>query len=346
MRVLQMGSRGEEVGTLQRLLNSYLTPSPRLSPDGIFGTKTRDAVNTFQGRVRLKQDGIVGPQTWRKLGKTEPASTGGRVVLSLRDNDPTAFWKTPYGEATLDDFDIDSAELKPAHEQWLDSELAPFLRKHPQYAIRLEGYTSRTGEAQHNLDLSRRRSESVAKHLVAEGIGLNRMLVAFYGESRSTSELEEDYRERCVVITIRDRIRRPKPKPGKSTPGKPDDGYVPMIPPDLRDKYVEIRNVSLWYKERLRGPDNEVIMTTYPSRVVMRAEALVKRESTATKRITTASRIHVNFNPLRTLLGNWIDTVIATITDFDYGTGPAPPPFDLNSMTGEQIEALWQAAGR
>jgi len=37
--------------------------------DGVFGAKTREAVETFQRREGLKVDGIVGKYTWRKLGE-------------------------------------------------------------------------------------------------------------------------------------------------------------------------------------------------------------------------------------------------------------------------------------
>ncbi|WP_245596737.1 peptidoglycan-binding domain-containing protein [Shimazuella kribbensis] len=35
--------------------------------DGVFGSKTKEAVETFQKSEGLLVDGIVGPQTWRKL---------------------------------------------------------------------------------------------------------------------------------------------------------------------------------------------------------------------------------------------------------------------------------------
>lgn len=35
--------------------------------DGIFGTKTENAVKAFQQRYSLTADGIVGPQTWSKM---------------------------------------------------------------------------------------------------------------------------------------------------------------------------------------------------------------------------------------------------------------------------------------
>ncbi|MCL2539854.1 MAG: peptidoglycan-binding protein [Firmicutes bacterium] len=68
--LLRVGSRGEDVRTLQRYLN-LIQPSfpsiPRLVEDGIFGPITLQAVTTFQRLFDLAVDGIVGPITWNKL---------------------------------------------------------------------------------------------------------------------------------------------------------------------------------------------------------------------------------------------------------------------------------------
>ncbi|MDE9365354.1 peptidoglycan-binding domain-containing protein [Luteipulveratus sp. YIM 133132] len=38
-----------------------------LAIDGSFGTRTRDAVISFQGRQRIDNNGVVGPITWGRL---------------------------------------------------------------------------------------------------------------------------------------------------------------------------------------------------------------------------------------------------------------------------------------
>lgn len=60
MTTLKIGSRGEEVKTLQRKLN--------LIADGIFGKITDEAVRDFQRKNNLTVDGIVGSKTWAKMG--------------------------------------------------------------------------------------------------------------------------------------------------------------------------------------------------------------------------------------------------------------------------------------
>lgn len=58
---LRVGSRGEEVKKLQKLLY--------LPTDGVFGPITRKAVSDFQWKHGLIADGIVGPQTRVELNK-------------------------------------------------------------------------------------------------------------------------------------------------------------------------------------------------------------------------------------------------------------------------------------
>lgn len=63
--LVKQGTRGVYVMVLQDILN-YLGYNAG-SIDGIFGLKTKSAVQSFQRRNNLSQDGIVGCATWRSL---------------------------------------------------------------------------------------------------------------------------------------------------------------------------------------------------------------------------------------------------------------------------------------
>ena len=67
MSVLKNKSRGEEVKTLQRLLNALGHNCGDV--DGIIGSKTVAAVEAFQKAEGLTADGIVGAKTWNALLK-------------------------------------------------------------------------------------------------------------------------------------------------------------------------------------------------------------------------------------------------------------------------------------
>lgn len=61
---LRPGDRLPAVGVLQQLLNRG---GARLRVDGVFGARTRAAVEAFQRQRGLGVDGIVGEQTWPRI---------------------------------------------------------------------------------------------------------------------------------------------------------------------------------------------------------------------------------------------------------------------------------------
>lgn len=68
--LLRLGSRVEEVETLQFVLNLHGRSSfAALVEDSIFGTKTRQRVAEFQNAGGLSPDGIVGPKTKAALAQ-------------------------------------------------------------------------------------------------------------------------------------------------------------------------------------------------------------------------------------------------------------------------------------
>lgn len=67
LQQLEYGSRGTQVKTLQRLLNSLFYDCGAV--DGIWGKKTNNAVIAFQTDKGLEADGIVGSKTWAALLK-------------------------------------------------------------------------------------------------------------------------------------------------------------------------------------------------------------------------------------------------------------------------------------
>ena len=77
--ILSEGRIGEYVKSLQSYLNVVSNKYPTISllrVDGIFGPKTKAAVMEFQRIFELKQDGVVGYETWNKLS----SATGGNPI--------------------------------------------------------------------------------------------------------------------------------------------------------------------------------------------------------------------------------------------------------------------------
>ncbi len=65
---IDRGCRGQQVQTLQHLLNTTGKAKPALDLDGVFGLRTEQAVRDYQTRQSLTVDGVVGRYTWTSLG--------------------------------------------------------------------------------------------------------------------------------------------------------------------------------------------------------------------------------------------------------------------------------------
>jgi peptidoglycan hydrolase-like protein with peptidoglycan-binding domain len=90
--VLQRGSQGTLVKTLQSMLRGSRDLWKSLTVDGIFGPQTEEIVRAYQGFTGLTVDGIAGPQTWASI-------TGGHAVGStVRRGDTGEFVKAAQNE--------------------------------------------------------------------------------------------------------------------------------------------------------------------------------------------------------------------------------------------------------
>ncbi|MFO7294800.1 MAG: peptidoglycan-binding protein, partial [Clostridia bacterium] len=81
---LKLGSRGSQVVTLQKRLNELGYNCG--TPDGIFGSKTQQAVIAFQKDNGLVADGIVGPKT---IAKLFPAQNQNPNTPPSNNNEPS-----------------------------------------------------------------------------------------------------------------------------------------------------------------------------------------------------------------------------------------------------------------
>lgn len=84
---LSVGSRGAQVRYLQYMLSvigQYISAVPVIASDGIFGTRTRDAVYAFQRFAGLPRTGTVDSRTWDAIYNQYAGITRGRSQNSLQ----------------------------------------------------------------------------------------------------------------------------------------------------------------------------------------------------------------------------------------------------------------------
>lgn len=101
-------------------------------------------------------------------------------------------------------FDVDKSHLKDQYKGEL-AELATILNKYQDTNIMLVGHTDSTGSEEYNLDLSRRRAQSVGDYLALQNVNPVRYTMEGYGESQpvaSNDTAEGRAQNRRVEVAI------------------------------------------------------------------------------------------------------------------------------------------------
>src|SRR5688572_9560352 len=78
-------------------------------------------------------------------------------------------------------FPLDSADLDDAGRAVVDAN-AGILKKHPSWAITLEGHADERGTAEYNIALGERRAAAVKNYLQSLGIAADRLRTVSYGK--------------------------------------------------------------------------------------------------------------------------------------------------------------------
>jgi outer membrane protein OmpA-like peptidoglycan-associated protein len=109
-------------------------------------------------------------------------------------------------------FDVNRATLKPASKQNLEK-LAEILNKYEDTDVLLEGHTDASGSEEYNLDLSKKRAESVGNYLAIQKVNPTRFTMMGYGEmqpiaSNETSEGRQQNRRVEIAIMANDKLKK------------------------------------------------------------------------------------------------------------------------------------------
>ena len=85
--------------------------------------------------------------------------------------------------ATADEFEFDSAELKPEMKALLDDVAAQIEASPGHESIQVIGYTDSIGTEEYNLGLSERRAKAAADYLIQQGVAADTVSTLGMGES-------------------------------------------------------------------------------------------------------------------------------------------------------------------
>jgi outer membrane protein OmpA-like peptidoglycan-associated protein len=140
---------------------------------GLIGGKTARIVGAGIGGVA---GGVIGYQLDQQIKELDEATEGSGVDVT----------ETPDGTGILVNlpeitFAVDSTTITPGLQSALD-EVASSLQRYPNSLVDVMGHTDSTGSDAYNLDLSRRRAESVRAYLTMRGVSAARVASIGYGE--------------------------------------------------------------------------------------------------------------------------------------------------------------------
>jgi outer membrane protein OmpA-like peptidoglycan-associated protein len=140
---------------------------------GLIGGKTARIVGAGIGAAA---GGVVGYRMDQQIRELEESTAGSGVDVT----------QTPDGTGILLNlpdvtFAVNSTTITPSFRATLDS-VAQSLATYPSSLVDVMGHTDSTGSDSYNLDLSRRRAESVADYLTMRGVSRARLATIGYGE--------------------------------------------------------------------------------------------------------------------------------------------------------------------
>jgi OOP family OmpA-OmpF porin len=84
-------------------------------------------------------------------------------------------------------FELNSDKLLSSSNRYLD-EVVLIMTENPEYKLKISGHTCDLGSAELNMDLSRRRAESVKNYIQGKGIDRDRIIAVGFGQTRPVAD--------------------------------------------------------------------------------------------------------------------------------------------------------------
>lgn len=164
---------GREIGGVRKFLSEYNKLfyniyATRDDPSGFYHLSAKTKSSAVSITVLESYD---GPKVFLGIVEKKEMETGLIKAENIKEEIKKKGHIAIYGIY----FDFDKAEIKPESEPAL-KEIAKFLKENPEIKVYIVGHTDNMGKLDYNMELSRRRAESVVKELIGKyGISKERL---------------------------------------------------------------------------------------------------------------------------------------------------------------------------
>lgn len=157
--------------TIKSISSDGITLETKSGRDGSFKFMLKGGVDYVF--IASKEDYLKGKERETTKGLTQSTEFETEIYLSPIDK--------PIEIENIF-FELDKAELRPESIVSLD-QLVETLNDNPNITIELGSHTDARASDSYNLDLSRRRAQSVVNYLISKNIARDRLIPKGYGES-------------------------------------------------------------------------------------------------------------------------------------------------------------------
>lgn len=162
--------------------------------------QAHDAARTLATTAQERADGAA-----TKADAASSTAHGALAKATDVDGRLTRLWASRHRRSVVDTtkvhFGFDKFELDDGAQTALLT-LIEEMKKNPALAVVLEGYTDPRGTRGYNLELARRRVESVRRHLVASGVELWRINAIGLGPIDGRQIADTEKRRVTVTLTV------------------------------------------------------------------------------------------------------------------------------------------------
>ena len=195
------------------LLSGCMSPQTRTQKGGAYGAAAgavlgqaigRDTKATLIGAaIGAAVGGLAGAGAGKMMDNQERdmrAALAESEAASIR-REGNLLAVSLKGDVT---FDVNSAVVRPGLYSEI-TRIASVVQDYPQTVVRVEGHTDSTGSESHNMDLSRRRAESVKNIVIQQGVSSSQIETVAFGETAPVASNDTDYgraKNRRVEIKI------------------------------------------------------------------------------------------------------------------------------------------------